>query len=211
MYLVSILIPTLLERTEQFQKMVNRLYKQINDNTLQTKIEVIYICDNRTIPLSKKRNMMQKMCNGLYFTHLDDDDNFTDNYCMSVVKFIEGMGKPLDIISYNQLAYVKNDKFIVVPSMTHGLNLTPKDIEFDEDMNPLKTLPTFLRYPWQWCLWRTERFRKVYRTDVDKNAREDQNWLKKCSLEYPKNMGYINEILHHYHYEKPEKSTCQSV
>ena len=209
MFLVSILIPTLIERRKEFQIMIDNLYKQINDNNLQKKIEVIYICDNRSIPLTQKRNMLQKMCNGLYFTHLDDDDNFTDDYCISVVKFIQEMQTPLDIISYNQIAYVKKDIFIVVPSIQHNFNLTPKEIDFDKDMNPIKTYPSYYRYPWQWCLWKTSKFKKVYRTDADTNAREDVNWLRKCNLEYPKNMGYINKVLHHYHFENPEKSTCQ--
>jgi len=61
MYLISILIPTLLERQDVFDKMVNGLYKQIKDNNLEDKVEVISICDNRNIPVVEKRNAVTKI------------------------------------------------------------------------------------------------------------------------------------------------------
>jgi hypothetical protein len=56
--LVSILIPTLFERLDTYTPMVQDLYKQIKDNKLEDKVEIISICDNQyTIPVSvKKRN-----------------------------------------------------------------------------------------------------------------------------------------------------------
>ena len=69
-------------------------------------------------------------------------------------------------------------------------------------------IPEFYRYPWQYNLW-NERFKTVYRTDSDTNAREDQNWLMKVRLEYPKSMSYIPFIGHTYNFDDPSKSTCQ--
>ena len=57
--LISILIPTISERGEQFQKLQDGLYTQIKANNLEKKVEIISIADNRTIPLSQKRNMLQ--------------------------------------------------------------------------------------------------------------------------------------------------------
>ena len=65
--LLSVLIPTISERGEQFQKMSNKLYLQIKVNRFEEKVEIISIADNRTIPLSVKRNMLQKMSSGKYF------------------------------------------------------------------------------------------------------------------------------------------------
>ena len=87
--LVSILIPSLVERLPVFTPKLENLYKQIKDNNLEEKVEIIVMCDNRTMKLSEKRNTMQKLARGLYFTHLDDDDNFTDDYCKKVVEHIE--------------------------------------------------------------------------------------------------------------------------
>jgi len=206
MYLISILIPTLLERQDVFDKMVNGLYKQIKDNNLQDKVEIISICDNRNIPVVEKRNMLQKLSSGKYFTHLDDDDCFSDDYCKKVVDHIERLpifsdNEP-DIIGYDQMCYVEDKQFIVKPSMNHGLSLTPDGYKED--------LPTYIRFPWQYHLWH-QKYKKVYRTKSDGSGAEDPNWLKKISLEYPKNMSYIRDwIGHTYNFQDPSKSTTQA-
>ena len=200
--LVSILIPTLLERCSTFIPMVEDLYRQIKDNDLSDKIEIISICDNRSVKLSEKRNKLQKMAKGKYFTHLDDDDNFTEDYCIKVIEHIESLEKDVDIIGYNQLAYVKDDMFVVKSSPHFGLKL-----EESPESAKYKDYKTFYRTPWQWCLFNRERFGKVYRTDIDPNAIED--WLKKVQLEYPKTSINIDFIGHEYHFEDPSKSTCQ--
>lgn len=208
--LVSILIPTLFERLSTFTPMVEGLYKQIKDNNLEDKVEIISICDNRNVKLSVKRNTMQQMAKGLYFTHLDDDDNFTDDYCIKVVEHIEEMKTfrtdlP-DIIGYDQKCFVEDRIFVLKPSLNHGMRMeeAPAGVP-----NPYD-LPMYFRTPWQWQLWKTSKFQHIWRTDSDTNAREDQNWLKRVHLEYPKSMSVIQDwIGHEYHFEDPSKSTCQ--
>ena len=204
-YLVSILIPTLIERREVFNKMIDKLYKQIESGNYQDKIEILYICDDRSVKLCDKRNMLQKLSRGKYFLHLDDDDELDDAFCESVIEHIEKdlpvlYEKDPDCIGFNQLARVEGKRFIVIPHIKHDFNLRPA---------PYKNgYPAYYRYPWQYCLW-NERYKKIYRTDVDTNAREDQNWLKKVLLEYPKHMSYIDRVLHYYNFDNPEQSTCQ--
>jgi len=209
--LISVLIPTISERGEQFEKMSNKLYTQIKANQFEKKVEIISIADNRTIPLSVKRNMMQKMSSGKYFMHLDDDDELTDNFLKRVVNHIESLdpNKYQDIIGYNQLAKVSGKRFIVKPHMEAGLSLIPCGNQLNPDMSVRKDiLPEFYRYPWQFNLWH-EKFKKVYRTDSDTNAKEDTNWLKKVQLEHPKTMSYIDFIGHVYNFDDPNLSSCQ--
>ena len=208
--LVSILIPTLLERSSIFQPKLESLYKQIKDNNLEKKVEIIVMCDNRTMKLSEKRNTMQKLARGLYFTHLDDDDNFTDDYCKKVVEHIEDMktfrNDYPDIIGYDQKCFVEDKVFVLKPSLNHGFRMeeAPSGVK-----NPYDC-PVYFRTPWQWMLWNRERFQHVWRTDSDTNAREDQNWLKRVHLDYPMSMSVIeNWIGHEYHFEDPSKSTTQ--
>lgn len=204
-YLVSILIPTLIERREVFSKMIDKLYKQIEAGNYQKKIEILYICDDRSVKLCDKRNMLQKLSRGKYFLHLDDDDELDDEFCKSVIEHIEldlpvYQTKDPDCIGYNQLARVEGKRFIVIPHIQHNFGLNPAP-----DKNGY---PAYYRYPWQYCLWH-EKYKKIYRTDSDTNAREDQNWLKKITLEYPKNMSYIDRVLHYYNFDDPSKTTCQ--
>jgi len=205
-YLVSILIPTLIERRQVFNEMIDKLYRQIQSGNYQKKIEIIYICDDRSVKLFEKRNMLQKLSKGKYFLHLDDDDELDDHFCQSVIEHIEldlpvYQTKDPDCIGYNQLARVSGKRFIVIPHIQHDFNLNPA---------PNKNgYPAYYRYPWQFCLW-NEKYKKIYRTESDGgNAREDQNWLKKVLLEYPKNMSYIDRVLHYYNFDDPSKTTCQ--
>ena len=209
--LLSILIPTISERSEQFQKLSDKLYLQIKVNRFEEKVEIISISDNRTIPLSMKRNMMQKMSSGKYFVSLDDDDEFTDTFLKRMVNHIESLDQDnlQDIIGFNQLAKVSGSRFIVKPHMEAGLSLQPCGNQYNPDMSIRKdVLPEFYRYPWCWCLWH-ERFKKVYRTDSDTNAKEDTNWLKIVQLEHPKTMSYIDFIGHIYQFDDPSLSSCQ--
>jgi len=209
--LISILIATISERSDLFKKLQDGLYTQIKDNKLEKKVEIISICDNRTVKLSDKRNTLQSLASGKYFTHLDDDDELSSDYCKTMIDYIENNvfvenNKLPDIIGYDQICYVEKDIFIVKPSLNYDFRLQ----ECPANMPSEKKYKEYMRYPWQYHLWNTKRFSKVYRTDSDTNAREDQNWLKKVSLEYPKSMSYKRDYIGHiYHFEDPSKSSCQ--
>jgi len=209
--LISILIPTISERSEQFKKLHDGLYTQIKDNKLEKKVEIISICDNRTVPLSSKRNTLQNLATGKYFTHLDDDDELSADYCITMIDHIENTvykehNKLPDIIGYDQICYVEKDIFIVKPSLNYDFRLQEAPIHMPSE----KKYPEYMRYPWQFMLWNTKRFSKIYRTDSDTNAREDQNWLKKIQLEYPQSMSYKRDYIGHiYNFDDPSKSSCQ--
>ena len=208
--LVSILIPTLFERTSVFIPMVEALFKQIKDNDLEKKVEIISICDNRNIPLVEKRNALQKLARGDYFTHLDDDDKFADDYCQRVVDYIESHENisEIDIISYDQKCFVKDDIFILEPHANAPLELVEEHTKYD--------MKAFYRFPWQYHLFH-KRFIKVYRTESDSPDKinkpamyDDLNWLKKVMLEHPEKMAIIPDFIgHEYHFEDPSKTTTQ--
>jgi len=208
-YLVSILIPTLIERKSVFNELIDSIYKQIKQGKYEKKVEILSICDDRSIPLSTKRNMMQKICSGKYFMHLDDDDELDEYFCESVVNHIEKdlpvyYERDPDVIGFNQLAKVRGGRFIVKPNINCNFNLSP----IPKSKSNHTGYQEYERYPWQYNLWH-EKYKKIYRTDVDTNAREDRNWLKKITLEYPKHMSYIDRVLHVYNFDSPELSTTQ--
>ena len=151
--LVSILIPTLLERLSTYTTMVDDLYKQIKDNNLEDKVEVISICDNRTIPLVEKRNHLQKLAKGKYFTHLDDDDKFASDYCKRVVDHIESLDEHIDIIAYDQKCFVNCDIFITTPNIKAPLKLIQPHFKYN--------FKSYYRFPWQFHLFhRSISYRK---------------------------------------------------
>ena len=218
-YLISILIPTLIERKDEYNTMMKGLYEQIKKHDLKDKVEIISICDDRSISLCEKRNMMQKLSSGKYFVHLDDDDEFSCDYCEKIIDHIQRIpvfhkDEP-DIIGYNQLAKVSGGRFIVKPHLDATLRLTPCGNQIDPD-GKIKEgiIPEFYRYPWQYCLFH-QRFKTVYRTESDSPSPDkphmfdDLNWLKKVQLEHPKKMSYIDFIGHTYNFDDPSKTTSQ--
>ena len=216
-YLISFLIPTLKERSTKFKSLTDKIFLQIEDNNLQDQIEVISIYDNRNLSLSLKRNMMQKICSGRYFIHMDDDDRIADDYCMTIIEEYTKLKQKYkydpDVITYNQFCEVDDNMFIVKCNPQRDMSLTPCGNHYDKNMKLNGQTPEYERVPWQFCLWNRKRFAQIYRTDSDTNAREDQNWLKKVYLEYPKTFHNIDKVLHYYYFNSKgvgeDASTCQ--
>jgi len=206
-YLVSVLIPTLLERREKFNNLLEKIQIQIDDYNLKDLVEVISICDNRNLRLCDKRNRMQNFAQGEYFFHLDDDDSISDDYFKVVcdeIKKLQKKDKDLpDMITYDQFCKVNGNEFIVSADLKcKSFGLVP--------VSAHNNMARFTRVPWQFHLWRTKKFSHIWRTDVDTNAREDQNWLKKIYLEYPKTQHHIDKILHYYYFGTDGiPTTCQ--
>lgn len=214
--LISFLIPTLVERKFKFCSLTDKIMKQVEENNLKDKVEIISIYDNRNLKLCDKRNTMQKLSNGLYFLHMDDDDTISDDYCVSVCEAIEELKKNLDIeedlpdaITYNQYCNVDDREFIVVTNIHSVLQGQPDFNLRHTGVKNEKGLDVVSRVAWQFHLWNRRRFSAVYRSDADTNAREDQNWLRRIYLEYPRTFHNIDKTLHEYHFKSDGSSTCQ--
>lgn len=202
-YYLSICIPTLVERLDKFTSLIKKIQKQIDENDLKEYIQIISHLDNRSVPLFKKRNDLQDSCNGKYFIHMDDDDDLSDDYIITMYNTIKDLENDVDVITYNQISYVGSDIFYVFNNLKCNFNL--KYIGEKDDKK------VFVRFPWQWCAWNTKRFAHIYRSDIDKIVGEDTNWLKRIMLEYPKTQFNIPKILHQYNFQDPSLSTCQGL
>jgi len=201
-YLLSICIPSITERIHTTAILIGKIQKQIDDNKLNKYIQLVCHMDNRSVPLIYKRNTLQSKSRGKYFVHLDDDDDVSDDYVKDIYNTIMDLKTDVDVITYNQLALVENDKFYVMCDIKSSMNLDYLGV------NPNDSLRVFKRFPWQWCAWH-QRFNSVYRSDIDTNAKEDVNWLNRVKLEYPKTQKNIPKTLHIYNFQDPTKSSCQ--
>ena len=200
---LSICIPTLVERLDKVSILIKKIQNQIDCHNLKKHIQIISHLDNRSIPLYKKRNNLQKCCSGKYFIHMDDDDDLSDDYIITMYNTIKNLDNEVDVITYNQIAYVENDVFYIFCDLNYDFNL--KYIGTKNNKN------VYVRYPWQWCAWNTKRFSHVYRNDDDTILWEDRNWLKRVMLEHPKTQFNISKELHQYNFQDPSKSTCQNI
>ena len=154
--MISVLIPTLLERRDKFKSLLDKIEIQIKDNQLEDLVEIISICDNRNLKLSEKRNRMQSLAQGQYFFHLDDDDSISDDYFPVVIdeiKKLQNQDKDLpDMITYDQFCKVDGKEFVVSADLnSHTFGLVP--ISNDR-------VSKFTRVPWQYHLWRTKKYAK---------------------------------------------------
>jgi glycosyltransferase involved in cell wall biosynthesis len=135
----SILICTLEERTESFNKIYNKLQYQIAANNLGDQIEILFFRDNREHSIGFKRNALLKQSQGRYVCFVDDDDDVHGRYipmiyekllqnpdCVSLLGIMTTNGKHPEIFKHS-LAY--NDKYCT----ENGVHLRPPN-----HLNPIR-------------------------------------------------------------------------
>lgn len=187
--ILSILIPTLFTRKKVFNELTDKLMKQIKENNLEDKVEIIAHFDNKTIGLAKKRNNMLKTSSGKFITNLDDDDDIGETYIKDIVDTI-----------------IKNTDADLITFKQH-CNCDGKQFHVDSDIN--RSIQGYwknnilYRYPWIWCAWKRENFKEIYLEDIFKKKiyGEDRFLLEKLkkSERFKKEIK-IDKILHYYRY-----------
>ncbi len=101
---LSILIPTIFGREEQFNKLYNRLQKQLQRDGIWNEVEVVSECDDRTMSIGNKRQLLVSRSYGEFVVFIDDDDQVPDNYCLKLWETIsENPG--IDCIGFLQDCY----------------------------------------------------------------------------------------------------------
>lgn len=93
---LSICIPTIVGREEQFTRLYTELDNQIKLARLEHDIEIISEKDNKEISIGAKRDILYKRAKGKYCVHIDDDDLIVDDYIQTVYEHLNGV----DCIGY---------------------------------------------------------------------------------------------------------------
>lgn len=73
-YKLSILIPTIVERAEQFDKLVSYIENLIDIGGFENEIEILSFSDNKEATIGEKREELYKFARGIYSWQIDDDD-----------------------------------------------------------------------------------------------------------------------------------------
>jgi hypothetical protein len=81
---LSILIPTIKGREAQFQKLHNTLSEQLYSKGIWNEIEIVSECDDRTMSIGNKRQLLLSRSYGDYVVFIDDDDKVADDYCLTI-------------------------------------------------------------------------------------------------------------------------------
>ena len=90
---LSIQIPTIVSRKEQFDKLYDFILKQAEGKP----VEVIYESDNKEMSIGAKRQKLLMRSNADYFVQIDDDDTVAPDY---VDKVLEALKSKPDCVGY---------------------------------------------------------------------------------------------------------------
>ena len=106
--LLSIGIPSIVERSKHLNRLLKELEKQIKENNCEKLIEVIVFVDDRDTPLYEKCNRLVNEVRGEYMVGLGDDDWIASTYIKDIMDIIKL--KIYDHITFNMV--YKKDKIM---------------------------------------------------------------------------------------------------
>lgn len=163
---LSILIPSIFERSESFNSLVSNLKAQINSCGFDNSVSIISLIDNRgDMSVGQKRNSLIEMAKSEYIVFVDDDDVPSNDYVLELMTAIQsnadvipingfmttnggyraywemGINLPYDTIKLNgKVSYRRFPNHIACMKRELILPYKFKDISFGEDYEWAKRL-----------------------------------------------------------------------
>lgn len=104
---LSILLPTIIGREAQYQKLYNKLKNQLADEGIWNEVEIVTECDDRTMSIGCKRQKLLERSYGKFVVYIDDDDDIPDDYCITLWKIIKD-NPDIDCIGFLQKCIFDN-------------------------------------------------------------------------------------------------------
>jgi hypothetical protein len=100
--LLSILIPTVVGREEEYESLVVKIYNQMPLSGVFGAIEVIKLKDNKEMTIGEKRERLYQMAGGLFSWMIDDDDSISSDALHSILDEIKLNGAWIDCITFEE-------------------------------------------------------------------------------------------------------------
>jgi len=204
--LLSILIPTVVGREDEFDRLHSTILSQIygvtqcgdfiqsfivNDLGLQggkfdNLIELIWCIDDKAITIGEKRERLYKYSSGLYSWQIDDDDDIADNAIELILNAIKS-NPEIPCITFREKCMING----VYKSSNHSIRYS-QWIDNQDGFD-------YVRSPF---------YKDVIRTDIAKSVpfpkiryNEDEQWSKAL---YPllTDEIHIDKELYHYIYNE---------
>lgn len=98
--LLSILIPSTIDRQPMLDKLVAYLQQQIIDCNAEIYVEIKTSVDNRQMKTGSKRNLLLNSCSGEYVVFIDSDDWVSEDYIKLIMEGILSEPEP-DVVAFN--------------------------------------------------------------------------------------------------------------
>lgn len=180
---LSILIPTLPDRINQYTELINCINIQLTQLNAFDKVQIISDDRDRSVPTGTKRNSLINGAKGLYTVFIDDDDKLPLFYIYEILKAIE---LNPDVITFK--GYMTNN------------SVDRKDfvIKLNESYEERKGI--YYRYPNHLCPMKKELIKDVKFEDI--TIGEDYKWATKIKeLDLLKTEVHIDCNMYHYDYK----------
>lgn len=186
---LSILIPTVVGREQQFDDLCSFLQWQIDMGGYGKDVEIVSEKDNKEISIGAKRNKLLDKAKGEYCVMIDDDDTVHYQY---IAKVLEGLKESPDCIGYKELCIYEGKS-----AKTSNISLRYKQWQaavgsqhLQEGFNHYRS--TFYKVPIRTELCRQVRFK-------DLRFGEDHDFAGRLAP-LLKNEVYIDEFMYIYKY-----------
>ena len=98
--LLTIMIPTTVDRREQFNALFTELSGQVKDFCREGEVEIIYEEDNKEISVGKKRQILLERAQGVFVVGFDSDDFPHQDYVMEIVSSLRICNEDIDHIGF---------------------------------------------------------------------------------------------------------------
>jgi len=199
--LLSILIPTVVGREEQLDKLWGRIYESFgikynfDEESLFEKqrselfedIQIVAIKDNKEITIGEKRELLYNQAKGLYSVQWDDDDDIADFGIQDILKAIEDGN---DCITYEERVRLDGVEYKSNHSLKYSGWFGDGSRELSDGFH----------------FWRTPFFKSVIKTEIAKSVPipherygEDNMWADALH-KVLKTETHINKQIYLYEY-----------
>ena len=185
--LLSILIPTVVDRDAQYKILKRKIYEQTyaNHDWLTEIVEILSLSDNKEMTIGEKRERLYKKAIGDFSWQIDDDDSIADDAISLILQAIkENPG--VDCITFRENCMM-NGKY---KSSNHSLVYEKWQDNFDGY--------DYVRCPFYKDVIRTEIAQSVPFPKIRYN--EDEQWSM-AIRPHLKTEYHIDKELYYYIYE----------
>jgi len=188
--LLSILIPTVVGRSESFWNLVEKLKKRANiqDSRMRSNdywawngvVEIFAIVDNKEMTIGEKREKLYTEANGVYSFMIDDDDDIADG---AIEKILEAIKQEPDCITFKEKC--------IIDGKYYASNFSLKYDKWQDNFDGY----AWVRTPFYKCVIKTEIAQQVPFEHIRYN--EDERWANALKP-FLKTEVHIDEEIYYY-------------
>lgn len=200
--LLSILIPTVVGRENEYQKLMSKISSQYTlDTGITSKlpsissmfirgkdVEVLFLKDNKEITIGEKREQLYQMASGDYSWQIDDDDDFADGAIEKILEAIKN-NPDVDCITFKEKC--------IIDGVYHASNFSMKYPKWQDNVDG---------YSWV----RNVFYKAVIKTSIAQSVPfehirfgEDERWGMALAPHLKTEYHIDEEIYHYLHNSTP--------